>query len=65
VKPGSVLMLCDPWTRYLSEEDVNAVPSYSLMNDLYHVAINSTFWLRNRAWHLEPPAGQLQREAAA
>lgn len=23
------------------------------------------FWLRNGVWHLERPAGQLQREAAA
>ena len=54
LKPGSVLMLCDPWSRYLSEEDANAVPAYSLMNNLYHVAINSTL---KKVYELERATG--------
>jgi len=27
LKPGSLLMLCDPRSRYLSEEDANAAPA--------------------------------------
>ncbi|MGH8641991.1 MAG: class I SAM-dependent methyltransferase, partial [Burkholderiales bacterium] len=54
LKPGSLLMLCDPWSRYLSEGDANAIPAYSLMNNLYHVAINSTL---KKVYELERTTG--------
>lgn len=41
LKPGARLFLCDPWTTYASELDVKKAPTYSLMDKLHHIAINS------------------------
>ncbi len=54
LKPGSQLILCDPWSKYLSEDDAHAAPAYSLMNNLYHVAINSTL---KKVYELERATG--------
>lgn len=54
LKPGSQLILCDTWTKYLSERDANVAPAYSLMNNLYHVALNSTL---KKVYELERVTG--------
>jgi hypothetical protein len=38
---GSRLILCGPWTKYASDQDVKKAPTYSLMDKLHHIAINS------------------------
>lgn len=41
LRPVSRLILCGPWTKYASEQGVKKVPTYSLMDKLHHIAINS------------------------
>ena len=54
LKPGSRLFLCDPWTKYASELDVRKAPTYSLMDKLHHIAINSAL---KKVYALEERSG--------
>jgi len=54
LKPGSQLILCDTWSKYFSERDMDVAPAYSLMNNLYHVALNSTL---KKVYELERVTG--------
>jgi len=54
LKPGSRLILCDPWTKYASEQDVKKSPTYSLMDKLHHIAINSAL---KKVYELEETSG--------
>jgi hypothetical protein len=54
LKPGSRLILCDPWTKYASEQDVKKSPTYYLMDKLHHIAINSAL---KKVYELEETSG--------
>ena len=54
LKPGAQLFLCDPWTTYASELDLKKAPTYSLMDKLHHIAINSAL---KKIYELEEKSG--------
>ncbi len=54
LKPGARLFLCDSWTKYASEIDVKKTPTYSSMDKLHHIAINSVL---RKVYELEEASG--------
>jgi len=54
LKPGARLFLCDSWTKYASEVDIKKTPTYSSMDKLHHIAINSVL---KKVYELEERTG--------